>query len=881
MKNFVRTTAFLTFLLSLALACTKEINLKTVVEFSLTEQHKAEGYINEDLPTTVTVVPEEILEEFSYSYFYSVSEGEGYFRDNAGQIFPQNENITLNPLSASMMYVGSKPGEHVVKITATDNYGFTEEVEIDYTLAEIPPVIWTATSPAKRIELGYSARVTVTFEKSEANTDTNYERSYRLTAGSGRLTELSEQAEVDLDGFQPIVPGTYQLDFIPDELGGMELSFDLRGDNGEEFTTILGFDVLEEMVDEVEPKINLIGDNPFTVQRGGNFKDPGATATDDVDGDISGNVTVDASEVDTSQVGTYQVTYNVSDSAGNMASEGIRTVEVIAGDNPQSTENDILAFALPGQKEASKFDERNHTVTVNVPFETDINIAPLVLTVSPDAIVTPSQAIQQDFKNPVPYVVKAENGEEQEWTVVVIVAKSNEKSIEQFSIDGVEGNVTATEVTITMPAGTVASALDPQTEFIGASISPSSGSTVDFTDPVIYTVTAEDGSTTDYKVIVTVEKSNEKEITRFGIDGVLGGFSGSTLTDITVTLPTGTDEKSLTPDIEHSGETISPQPGVQRDFTNPVAYTVAAENGTQKTFTVTVIVENDTPVASATASSNMVNTGQSINFSGSLSTDDIGIFSYDWDFGDGNSSTMSDPQHTYTSDNIYEVVLTVTDDGGLIDTVTLSITILPNEPPKAVVSSDKTSGPNILTVNFTGSGSSDDVGITGYLWDFGDGTTSAQINPSHDFAVTGNYDVQLAVSDGQYTVTDNISIRVDAFNRTTGRYSAPAGSLVTVNIKSIGKGKGSANVNAHGGSGQSGTEYVNLNTSWNDPGGGQSTLLDEAEDGFTMPSNGVVFFYGRHDEIINDSQTDIRINNDQVGPYSASPTILENLGVQE
>ncbi len=156
MKNFNRTAVISLFILTLILACTKSIDLKTEVEFSITEQHQAEGYINEDLPTTLTLVPEEILKEFSYSYSYSVSKGGGYFKDDTGEIVEQNAKIALNPLSASMMYVGSKAGEHIVKLIAKDNYGFTQEVQLDYTVAEIPPLIWTATSPVQRIELGNS-----------------------------------------------------------------------------------------------------------------------------------------------------------------------------------------------------------------------------------------------------------------------------------------------------------------------------------------------------------------------------------------------------------------------------------------------------------------------------------------------------------------------------------------------------------------------------------------------------------------------------------------------------------------------------------------------------------------------------------------------------
>ena len=54
----------------------------------------------------------------------------------------------------------------------------------------------------------------------------------------------------------------------------------------------------------------------------------GATATDNVDGDISANIVIGGDTVDTNTAGQYIVTYNVSDAAGNAATEVTRTVNV-------------------------------------------------------------------------------------------------------------------------------------------------------------------------------------------------------------------------------------------------------------------------------------------------------------------------------------------------------------------------------------------------------------------------------------------------------------------------------------------------------------------------------------------------------------------------
>ena len=71
--------------------------------------------------------------------------------------------------------------------------------------------------------------------------------------------------------------------------------------------------------DTVKPVITLGQAGPITVTVGGSLTLPAATATDNVDGDISNDVVVDDSDVDINQAGTYTVTYDVDDDAGNSA----------------------------------------------------------------------------------------------------------------------------------------------------------------------------------------------------------------------------------------------------------------------------------------------------------------------------------------------------------------------------------------------------------------------------------------------------------------------------------------------------------------------------------------------------------------------------------
>jgi hypothetical protein len=79
--------------------------------------------------------------------------------------------------------------------------------------------------------------------------------------------------------------------------------------------------------DATIPIITLLGGTEVSLELGSTYTDAGATAADNIDGDITANIAV-VSTVDVNTVGTYTVTYDVSDAAGNAAVQVLRTVEV-------------------------------------------------------------------------------------------------------------------------------------------------------------------------------------------------------------------------------------------------------------------------------------------------------------------------------------------------------------------------------------------------------------------------------------------------------------------------------------------------------------------------------------------------------------------------
>lgn len=102
-------------------------------------------------------------------------------------------------------------------------------------------------------------------------------------------------------------------------------------------------DVVIRVVDVTAPAVALLGDASITVECGGSFTDPGATASDACDGDLTGQIVV-AGSVDAGTPGTYTITYSATDAAGNTGS-AVRTVEVVDTTPPSvscSVANDDL-----------------------------------------------------------------------------------------------------------------------------------------------------------------------------------------------------------------------------------------------------------------------------------------------------------------------------------------------------------------------------------------------------------------------------------------------------------------------------------------------------------------------------------------------------------
>ncbi|WFO16753.1 Ig-like domain-containing protein [Cellulophaga baltica 4] len=239
-------------LLALIIACTKEVGLYTEVEFEITEEHETDGFISTPLATFLTITPEELLEDLSYSFSYKINSGVGYFEAVDGSIIQEGEKASFNPLSASLDYIPTAIGNHSVTFTASDTFGFTKEITLTYIITNIP-VTWTAEGPTGPVLLGSSQSITVTLGNEAAVTGATYQRNYSFSEGSGNLyTAAPESNTIAVNDFVSIEPGTYELEYISNELGVTTIEFLLRDSNEQELITTVTFEVVDELSSEKE-----------------------------------------------------------------------------------------------------------------------------------------------------------------------------------------------------------------------------------------------------------------------------------------------------------------------------------------------------------------------------------------------------------------------------------------------------------------------------------------------------------------------------------------------------------------------------------------------------------------------------------------------------
>ncbi|MGB6150726.1 MAG: Ig-like domain-containing protein [Pricia sp.] len=679
----------------LVVACTKQVSLYTEVEFELVQNYEQTGYLQASLRTDLSVVPEADLEGYSYSYSYEVTSGNGYFLDGAGEQLPANEKIPFDPLSASIGFKATTTGEHVVKIVASDNFGFTENTELRYEINDIP-VVWTASAAATQVEPGDAVAITLTLENGSDAVDVSFESKFTLASGSGTLTGISTVDSGISEDFSPITPNTYALSFTADALGTTTLVFDLRDSNGQELQATVNIDVVEEVLDQLAPEITLLGVNPQQLLVDSAYMESGAEAFDAVDGDVTDQIEINATAVDTAQEGSYDVIYTVIDRAGNIAT-AIRTVVV----NSVSAEIAVNGInVLPETATVTVGNTQQLTATIAPDNATNQGVQwsssnTALATVDDDGLVTALSAGEVTIT-----AASVENASIMDTAVITISAA-------QVPVDNISVNSSRSSIA------------DDQTEQFTAVVGPvnasNSGVTWSSSNNAVANVDASTG-------MVTAVSAGTVNIIATATDG--SGVTGEkeltvTASQIPVTSITVTRDRSSIPDneTEQFSAVVAPSnasnPEVIWSSSNEAVATVDASSGLvtavsagmaiiQATATdgsdivgtagITVTA-NQAPSANAGLDQTITLPTNSVMLLGSGSDTDGTIIAYQWtqiSSSTGTPANIVSPSSAQTNviglnAGTYQFRLTVTDNASATGSATVTVTV---NPGNSVVFSD-------------------------------------------------------------------------------------------------------------------------------------------------------------------------------------------------
>ena len=145
-------------------------------------------------------------------------------------------------------------------------------------------------------------------------------------------------------------------------------------------------------------------------------------------------------------------------------------------------------------------------------------------------------------------------------------------------------------------------------------------------------------------------------------------------------------------------------------------------------------------------------TGDRIRFDASSSSDPDGrIVSYEWDWeSDGTFETKvttATTEHTFSTSGSQRVTLRVTDDQGATGTVVQTVSVGERQAPQALFAFSPTQPSIVVGVQLTDQSSDPDGQAVSWMWEFGDGTTSTDRNPTHTYSRKGTFTVKLTVTD--------------------------------------------------------------------------------------------------------------------------------------
>ena len=303
------------------------------------------GWFN-TAPTITSTALTSIGADEVYSYTVTANDADGDAVTLSATTIPSWLTFTPSTGVLTGTAESSNLGAHNTVITASDNFGGSVTDSFVITVSDVTAPVITLTGDAV-----VSLEQATTYNDDGATASDNIDGDI-----TGNIVTVNP---VDVD-----TVGSYTVTYNVSDAAGNAATQVTR--------------TVNITADVTAPVITLVGSATVSVASGDTYTDDGATATDNVDGDITGSI-VTVNSVDTSTVGTYTVTYNVTDATGNVATEVTRTVNVLATADTTLPEIMLVGDDSVSIEQGTVYTDAGATASDNV----DGDITASIVTVNP------------------------------------------------------------------------------------------------------------------------------------------------------------------------------------------------------------------------------------------------------------------------------------------------------------------------------------------------------------------------------------------------------------------------------------------------------------------------------------------------------------------
>ncbi len=333
----------------------------------------------------------------------------------------------------------------------------------------------------------------------------------------------------------------------------------------------------------------------------------------------------------------------------------------------------------------------------------------------------------------------------------------NPKPTASFTVNNVSQCITGNNFTFNNSSSIASGNISSQWTFGDGNSSPSASPVHQYANPGTYTVqliVSSDKGCSD--TLQTIVKVNPNPVTDFNVVNAEQCFSGNNFTFTNLTPSNGL----LTYQWDMGDGKTYASTNATHAYSSPGNYIVKLkainEFGCTQTSSKNVFV-NPEPVASFTVN----NVNQCLKDNRYILTNNSSISSgtmhYEWNFGDGYTSTESSPSHVYANEGTYTIQLKVSSNKGCIAAYSSAVTVY-GKPSAAfnIQDAEQCLNGNIFRMNNTSSNNSP----VQYTWIFGDGSSANSINANKSYQSPGTYSIILYSKNNAGCVSDTISRQV-------------------------------------------------------------------------------------------------------------------------